>query len=395
MAVGVHSWSTSAGDNASADANINWAEGQLGPTLNNSARAQMAATRALLNTIGGAATYGGSSNAYTITNDSAGAWASLAAPRLVMLKANHTNTGAATLAVDGLSATAIKKHGSAALAAGDIQSGGLYLLCYDGTSFQVIGSVGAFASYQAADALLTAIAALTTTADRFLKFTGSDTVAVFDLFGTENTWAKQAITTPSLGSTAGDEQVFATLTAADSNITKLILRSLRVANGSTHDTSALELRRRVDITDHGFQRYGSTGLSWGYGSTPHLELSMSGELTTYDVGPTSVRAVGEKGSEIQNHTTDYTLVLSDAGKTMRAASGTPTWTIPANASVAYPIGTVIPFTVKSGATVMLAITSDTLTWETSTGTRTLTGPARGGVQKVAATEWEVFGSGIS
>lgn len=95
MATGVQDWSTTPGSNATADSGINWSEGQLGPTVNNSARGMMASIKAWANTIGGGVSYGGSGNAYTITNNAPGAWASLAAPRLIMLKANHTNSGAA------------------------------------------------------------------------------------------------------------------------------------------------------------------------------------------------------------------------------------------------------------------------------------------------------------
>lgn len=180
MATGVQDWSTTAGSNASADANVNWAEGQLGPTVNNSARGMMAAIKAYANTIGGGVSYGGSGNAYTITNDTVGAWASLAAPRLVMLKANHTNTGAATVAVDGLTATAIRKNGTTALSAGDIVSGAFYMLCYDGTVFQIIGSIASLSSYQPLDATLTAIAALSFSSGKVAYGTGTDTFALAD-----------------------------------------------------------------------------------------------------------------------------------------------------------------------------------------------------------------------
>ena len=187
MAQGPQDWSLTPGSNASADANINWAEGQLGPTVNNSARAMMSAIRAYANTIGGGVTYAGSSNAYTITNDSVGAWTSLAAPRLVMLKANHTNSGAATVAVDGLTATAIKKGGSTALASGDIQSGAFYLLAYDGTNFQIIGDIGSASVYQPLDATLTAIAALSISSGKMIKGTGTDTFSLIDVGATGET----------------------------------------------------------------------------------------------------------------------------------------------------------------------------------------------------------------
>jgi hypothetical protein len=61
---------------------------------------------------------------------------------------------------------------------------------------------------------------------------------------------------------------------------------------------------------------------------------------------------------------NYTLVLSDAGKQIfhpASDANVRTYTIPANASVAFPIGTVVLFTVENGGTrVNVAITSDTL-----------------------------------
>ena len=61
---------------------------------------------------------------------------------------------------------------------------------------------------------------------------------------------------------------------------------------------------------------------------------------------------------------DYTLVLGDAGKQIfHPASdiASRTYTIPANSSVAFPIGTVVLFTVENGgAPVRVAINSDTL-----------------------------------
>jgi len=182
MAQGPQDWSLTAGSNGTADANINWAEGQLGPTVNNSARAMMSAIRAYTNTIGGGVAYGGASNAYTITNDGVGAWTSLTAPRLVLLKANHTCSGASTVAVDGLAATAITKGGATAVASGDIVSGAFYWLAYDGTRFQIVGDpVVSLASYQPLDATLTALAALTIASGKIIKGTGVDTFSTIDI----------------------------------------------------------------------------------------------------------------------------------------------------------------------------------------------------------------------
>jgi hypothetical protein len=136
----VYSWSTTAASNASADSTINYAEGQLPGTLNDSARAMMARWAAWLTQVGGTVTYGGSSNAYTATSPSGHALAAYAAGIVYALKANHTNTGAATINIDTLGVKSIVTPSGAALVAGDLVSGGLYLLIYDGTNFQLLNT---------------------------------------------------------------------------------------------------------------------------------------------------------------------------------------------------------------------------------------------------------------
>lgn len=59
--------------------------------------------------------------------------------------AANTNTDAATLSIDGLTATPITKNGSVALSAGDIQSGKMTLVIFDGAatnpSFQLVNNI--------------------------------------------------------------------------------------------------------------------------------------------------------------------------------------------------------------------------------------------------------------
>lgn len=73
-----------------------------------------------------------------------------------------------------------------------------------------------------------------------------------------------------------------------------------------------------------------------------------------------------------------------------------TFTIPANASVAYPIGTVIVFVNKINV-VTIAITSDTLTWAPSggTGSRSLAANSIATALKIASTEWIISGVGLT
>jgi hypothetical protein len=97
----------------------------------------------------------------------------------------------------------------------------------------------------------------------------------------------------------------------------------------------------------------------------------------------------------------YGLVISDQGKMIyhpSADTNARTFTIPANASVAYQIGTCITFIndVSAGA-LTIAITSDTLNWSPSggTGSRVLTAPGVATAVKTTATSWMISGSGLS
>ncbi len=81
-------------------------------------------------------TTGGSSNAYTL--DLTPNVGSLSAGQIFLIKANHTNTGASTLDVDGIGATAIYKAKGEDIEAGNIQADELYLVAYDGTQFQLL-----------------------------------------------------------------------------------------------------------------------------------------------------------------------------------------------------------------------------------------------------------------
>lgn len=96
---------------------------------------------------------------------------------------------------------------------------------------------------------------------------------------------------------------------------------------------------------------------------------------------------------------NYTTVLADQGKHIfhPASDNNPrTFTIPANASVAFPIGTAISFVNKVN-TLTIAITSDTLTWakDGSAGSRTLAANGIATALKIDDTEWLISGEGIS
>ena len=66
---GVVSWSQTAASNATADSNVNWAEGMAPSQVNDSARAQMASVAKWRDDLSGALVTGGTSAAYTLTSN--------------------------------------------------------------------------------------------------------------------------------------------------------------------------------------------------------------------------------------------------------------------------------------------------------------------------------------
>ena len=77
----------------------------------------------------------GSSNAYTITPTPA--VSTLTAGMTFQWKANHANTGAATLVIGTASSVSIKKNGGSALGSGDIPINSIVSGTYDGTNFEL------------------------------------------------------------------------------------------------------------------------------------------------------------------------------------------------------------------------------------------------------------------
>jgi hypothetical protein len=100
--------------------------------------------------------------------------------------------------------------------------------------------------------------------------------------------------------------------------------------------------------------------------------------------------IGYKNIPQVSKSANYTLVLWDAWKSIDHPSldaNARTFTIPANSSVAYPVGTTISFSNMSSQDVTIAITTDTmyLAWDGATGSRTLAQYGVATVRKLTAT----------
>lgn len=83
----------------------------------------------------------GSSNAYLLDASGTDQLSRNLDGRRVMFKANHTNTGAATLAVSDNVAKSLTKNGTSALVAGDIVTDRWYEAIYDGTQWQIVSGL--------------------------------------------------------------------------------------------------------------------------------------------------------------------------------------------------------------------------------------------------------------
>ncbi|MBF0462194.1 MAG: hypothetical protein HQL87_12440 [Magnetococcales bacterium] len=132
-------------------------------------------------------------------------------------------------------------------------------------------------------------------------------------------------------------------------------------------------------------------------STTATELSYLNNVTSDLQVQIDSKAAREAGQTIVS--ANYTLVLSDSGKQILhplADASNRTVTIPANASVPFPINTEIWF-VNQVNTLTIAIASDTLrlAGTTTNGNRSLAANGVARAVKVSATVWYIMGWGLT
>jgi len=131
----VWQWDTTAGNNQTADSNINWQEGQLPSTVNNSARAMMAAVKAFIQDQGGYAVLGGSGNAFALALSQT---MTTRAPGLIGFFATRTNTDAVTLQVDATAAAPLRAVSGDDLVAGQVVVGRFYVVTWNSATTEWI-----------------------------------------------------------------------------------------------------------------------------------------------------------------------------------------------------------------------------------------------------------------
>ena len=145
--------------------------------------------------------------------------------------------------------------------------------------------------------------------------------------------------------------------------------------------------------------------TWGSNTISTTGTIASGNITatnitanaTTAVISTPVNAVGYIGTPLNSQSSNYQLVIGDMGKSVYM-SATATVTVPDNANVAYPIGTVINLISGPSATTTVNILgSDTiyLGGAGSTGSRTISAYGMGTILKVTSTTWYISGAGVA
>jgi hypothetical protein len=133
-------------------------------------------------------------------------------------------------------------------------------------------------------------------------------------------------------------------------------------------------------------------------TTPALGTPSSGTLSSCTVDGTD--AVGFRNIPQNSQSAAYTLVLADSGKHIlhpASDANARTYTIPANGSVAYPIGTAITFINMTSQVVTIAITTDTMYLSSAgtTGSRSLAQYGSATAIKITSTSWLISGSGLT
>lgn len=352
----------------------------------------------------GAITTGGSGAAYTLTSGQS--LAAYASGQGFWINASFTCNAAATLNVDGLGAKAITKNGTVATVSGDIISGNIYRVVYDGTQFQVVG--------QLVDATLNALSALAwSSGSPLVQFTAADTVSLTLTPSVSTiTLGSGAVGAVSVGLGAATRGFYSTGTNVAVSIASTLVgfwnstaynsqQPIYIAAGSAgapglaNATDTSTGRYRLGANNWGESVSGSLIFDWN-ASRLLMASGFDLQISTAVTAPVAASA-GYRGTIIKATDANYTIAQVDFGQTLyHTTAGAITITIDSNANLALPVGFMFAIEVENGAgSVTLAITTDTLRWGASTGSRTLSANSSAYLKKVAATLWRLTGSGIA
>jgi hypothetical protein len=176
--------------------------------------------------------------------------------------------------------------------------------------------------------------------------------------------------------------------------------AMRVRSNATATAATIQFTNSAVSTQNGIIACSDTGamtiqtdgasslLAFRTNGNERFRILSTGGITSSDLAD----AVGYKGVPQNSQTASYTLALSDMGKHISITTGGVV--IPANGSVAFPIGSTITVYNNSASAQNISITTDTLrlAGTATTGTRSLAQRGLATCIKVAATEWVVTGN---
>jgi len=117
--------------------------------------------------------------------------------------------------------------------------------------------------------------------------------------------------------------------------------------------------------------------------------------------PTTINSdsIGYRGAPVNSQDATYTLVLTDSGKTvLHTSASTHTWTIPPNASVAYPVGTIIVLANTGSGAVTVSRGSGVALRIAGTATDKNMTLAQHGIAslfKLDTNNWYISGTGVT
>lgn len=366
-------WSeTDASNNSSSGEG--WPENMPPSQVNNAGRMMMGATKRFYDRINFVKTTVGTSNSQHLLYDVADS--SYSHGMRVAFKAGYSNTDSMTLNLNSLGPKIVYTQAGASLTASLILSGQFYEVHYDSGlgGFRLVTNTATGAG----SGTVTSVS-VSSPSDGGVSFTGTVT---------------------NSGSIAA--QLADDLKAVEG----LSLTGFAVRTGTNAWANrSLSAGSGIAITNPA-----------GVAGDPAVALSIT--TLTEDTAPDASAdfvityddsAAANKKARINNvqviglvsKSSAYELTLADANKIILHPDGdgaARTFTIPSNASVAFPIGTTITFVnQQSAGAVAIAITSDTmrLAGAGTTGTRSLVQNGVATAIKIASTAWIINGTGLS
>lgn len=273
--------------------------------------------------------------------------------------------------------------------------------------------------YQPLDATLTALAALSwSSGSPLVQFTAADTISltltpsVTSLqveAGSTSATAIQGPSDPNTGIVFSSADVMDVVTggttrwrfSATGPLTSPGSHGIQVGDG----TLSLPGLAFVQDPDNGSYRVGANNWDLVAGGVAVLDLTATVVKSptlidlrrATDVVTPVAASVGYIGTIIKAKNATYTIVANDNGQTLYHTSASAhTFTIDSNANLALPDGFM--FKIRNdngGGIVTIAITTDTLRWGSSTGSRSLAANGSATFIKQSPTSWFVEGTGLS